>query len=165
VPAPTEIIGQPTTTQSPSKVTEAEGPFHFDLLFVTWSILIDGVLTGFAHLVTQGWQLYLLAVILPFASGTGPAAKGTILQMCSPSQRVDALSAISLVEQLAKLVTIGVFGALFAAFATIGRAELTFLCNAGVALLAFLVLLFARYPPEGSRRVAELDDAQTAEQA
>lgn len=137
---------------------EREESFRFDLVFTTWSILLDGVLTGVATFVTTGWQLYLLAVILPFASGTGPAAKGTILQMCSPSQRADALSAISLVELCARLITQGLFGAIFAAFATIGRPELTFVCNAGVALLAFVVLLFARFPPDGSRRAAEVED-------
>jgi hypothetical protein len=84
--------------------------------------------------------------------------------MCTPSQRVDALSAISLVEQMAKLMTIGGFGALFAAFAAIGRPELTFLCNAGVAVLAFIVLVFARYPPKDSRRIAELEESENLEQ-
>lgn len=146
------------TEPPPAEIAEIkrEESFRFDLVFTTWSILLDGVLTGVATFVTTGWQLYLLAIILPFASGTGPAAKGTILQMCSPSQRADALSAISLVELCARLVTQGLFGAIFAAFATIGRPELTFVCNAGVASLAFVVLLFARFPPEGSRRAAEV---------
>jgi MFS family permease len=163
-PAPAEVINQPTAVPAPNIVAEREGPFHFDLLFVTWSILLDGILTGLATFITQGWQLYLLAFILPLASGTGPAAKGTIIQMCTPSQRVDALSAISLVEQMAKLTTIGAFGAIFAAFAAIGRPELTFLCNAGVAVLAFIVLIFARYPPADSRRIAELEEAESLEQ-
>jgi MFS family permease len=164
VPPPAEVISQPTALQTPLVTATREGPFHFDLLFVTWSILLDGILTGLATFITQGWQLYLLAVILPLASGTGPAAKGTIIQMCTPSQRVDALSAISLVEQMANLITVGVFGGLFAAFAAMGKPELTFLCNAGVAVLAFIVLIFARYPPVGSRRLAELEESESMEQ-
>jgi len=49
--------------------------------------------------------MYLIAVLLPFASGTGAAAKGTILQMCSPGEKTDALSAITLIEMTARLAT------------------------------------------------------------
>lgn len=148
----------PESSDLPIPLTEKkEESYRFDLLFTTYSILLDAVLTSLATFVTEGWQLYLVAVILPFASGTGPAAKGTILQMCSPSQRADALSAISLVELVARLATLGVFGMIFAALAEVGRPELTFACNGAVALLAFTVLLFARFPPDGSRRAAEVE--------
>jgi hypothetical protein len=55
--------------------------------------------------VTQGWQLYLVAVLLPLGAGTGAASKGTILQMLPKSERVDALSGITLIENLARLST------------------------------------------------------------
>jgi hypothetical protein len=91
--------------------------------------------------------MYTVAILLPFASGTGPAAKGTILQMCPAAERADALSAITLVEMLARLLTskfvetdnvlpsltcvlASVFGLIFAAFANIGQTHLVFTCNA-----------------------------------
>ncbi len=87
------------------KSTDERETFHFDLMFTKYSLIADGVLTGIATFVTQGWQMYAVAVLLPFASGTGPAAKGTILQMCPTGERSDALGAITLLEMMARLLT------------------------------------------------------------
>lgn len=74
------------------------------------------------------------AFLLPLASGTAPAAKGVMTEMCSPSQRVDAMNALTLVENIARLSTQGLFGFVFSALAGIGKAHLTFFANA-VSLL------------------------------
>lgn len=79
--------------------------FEFDLYYTRLSLLIDGVITGFASLITSGWQMYLIGVLLPLGAGTASAAKGTILQMSAPSERTDALSGIALVEMIARLAT------------------------------------------------------------
>ncbi|KAK4622458.1 hypothetical protein CLAFUR0_06583, partial [Fulvia fulva] len=139
----------------PPAPNEKEESFQFDLIYTRYSILVDGILTALATFATQGWQLYIVAIILPLAAGTGSAAKGTILQMCSPSQRADALSAISLVEMMARLATTGLFGYVFSASAAIGRPSLTFLANGGLAVGAFVVLMVTRFPPEGAGRVVE----------
>ncbi|KAF1988875.1 MFS general substrate transporter [Aulographum hederae CBS 113979] len=139
----------------PPKLANEEETFTFDLLFTKYSLIVDGVLTTAATFIGQGWQLYLVAAILPLASGTGSAAKGSILQMIPASQRTDALSAISLVEMVARVSTTSVFGIVFAAFATIEKPHLVFACNGGVALVGFVVLLFCHFPPEGSRRVQD----------
>lgn len=75
--------------------------------------------------------------------------------MCSPSERTDALSAITLVEMVARLTTTSVFGLVFAAFAEAGKINLVFTCNAAVAFVGFVVLLFAYFPPDGSKRLGE----------
>ena len=53
--------------------------------------------------------MYLVAAVLPFAAGTGSAAKGSILQMvgrsASSNERTDALAGVSLVENIARLST------------------------------------------------------------
>jgi len=36
---------------------------------------------------------------LPFASGTGPAAKGVVLDLVGPEQRAEALGGIDLIEK------------------------------------------------------------------
>jgi MFS family permease len=128
--------------------------FAFDLYYAQFSLLLDGILTGLAVFVSEGWQMYIVAALLPFAAGTGAASKGTILQMLPDSDRVDALSGITLVENIARLSTVGVFGLAFAALAEVGKSHLTFVCNAAVALLGFVVLLFSRFPPKGSHRVS-----------
>jgi hypothetical protein len=89
----------------PQKLNDEKETFAFDLLYTRYSLLADAILTGAASFVSQGWQLYLVAVLLPFAAGTGAASKGTILQMCSAAERADALSAITLVEMVARLAT------------------------------------------------------------
>lgn len=89
----------------PPKPTDEKETFVFDLHYCRYSLLADGLLTGAAALATQGWQMYLVAAVLPFAAGTGASAKGSILQMCPASERADALSAITLVEMLARLTT------------------------------------------------------------
>jgi Major Facilitator Superfamily len=109
---------------------EDEETFAFDLLFTRWSLLVDGVLTGLATFAREGWQIYVVAVLLPFASGTGSSAKGTILQMCPATARADALSAITLVDMIARLSTTTLFGIIFAAFADLGMPHLVFTCNA-----------------------------------
>ncbi|KAK0317470.1 hypothetical protein LTR82_011508 [Friedmanniomyces endolithicus] len=141
----------PSSTSSPARAAS----LHFDLLFTSYYLLLDGALTALATLTTHPWQLYALAVILPLASGTGPAAKGSILQMCSPAQRQDALAAISLVELVARLASTSVFGLVFAGFAERGMARWTFGVNAVVAVGGFGVLVGARFPGVGSRRLVE----------
>ncbi|ETI27036.1 hypothetical protein G647_10135 [Cladophialophora carrionii CBS 160.54] len=143
-----------------------EGPpqertFAFDLTYTKFSLIADGLLTLLCSFVREGWQMYVVAAVLPFAAGTGSAAKGTVLQMvgssATSSERTDALAGVSLVENIARLSTTSIFGLIFAAFASIGRTELVFVCNAAVALIGFVVLLFARFPPEGSRRLDQKD--------
>lgn len=126
--------------------------FAFDLMYARFSLLLDGVMTGLAAFVSRGYQLYVVAALLPFAAGTAAASKGTILQMLPEKQRVDALSGITLVENIARLCTTAIFGTIFAVFAESGHIPMVFVCNAAVALLGFIVLLFSRFPPHGSRR-------------
>ena len=150
----------PTGTQSdeepvvPDK-TDEKAAFAFDLLFLRWSLVVDGALTAGAAFATRSWHMYLgqyrcrvlrypeiivltlahkAALLLPFGSGSAPAAKGVITSMCPNSQRTDALNAITLVENIARLSTLGLFGFIFSAFAEMGEAYLTFFCN-GVSLL------------------------------
>jgi len=139
----------------PPKPRDEKETFEFDLQYTRISLLADAIITGAASFISHGWQMYLIAVLLPFASGTGAAAKGTILQMCSANERADALSAITLIEMVARLATTSVFGLVFAAFAEIGKTHLVFTCNAAVALLGFGVLLFSWFPPDGSERFVE----------
>ena len=156
VPGVTEPQQYPIQPAQPAAVDQTS--FAFDLHFTKYSLLADGILTGLATFTTQGYEMYIIAVILPLASGTGPAAKGTILAMCPASQRADALSAISLVDLVARMVSTGVFGMIFSVFATIGRPNLTFACNAGIAVVGFASLMLARFPPQGSRRFVEGED-------
>ena len=80
--------------------------------------------------------------------------------MCSESQRPDALNAVTLVENVARLATQGLFGFIFAALANEGKAYATFFCNAAVAVVGMGVLLFSNFPEEGSRVIdnAEAED-------
>ncbi|KAF9701370.1 hypothetical protein EKO04_000335 [Ascochyta lentis] len=132
---------------------EAKQTFAFDLIYARWSLVLDGIMTGLAVFVSQGYQLYIVAALLPVAAGTAAASKGTILQMLPDNQRVDALSGITLIENIARLSTTAVFGLVFAALAEAGKIPLVFVCNAAIALLGFMVLLLSRFPPDGSRRV------------
>ncbi|KAI8716795.1 hypothetical protein NCS52_00973900 [Fusarium sp. LHS14.1] len=133
----------------------------FDLFFLRWSLVIDGVLTIIAAFATHGWHIYLAAFLLPLGSGSAPAAKGVITDMCSSSQRADALNTITLVENIARLATQGFFGFLFAFLAGVGKAYLTFFFNAAIAVLGMGVLLLSYFPPRGSE-VMEQDDATNA---
>ncbi|KAI5365462.1 putative major facilitator superfamily, MFS transporter superfamily [Septoria linicola] len=154
---PEPIGGGEEPIEPPRPQANQEESFAFDLYYTRYSILVDGILTALATLSSKGWHMYVVSIVLPLAAGTGSAAKGTILQMCSPAQRADALSAISLVEMAARLATTGLFGYVFSAFADIGRPSLTFAVNGGVAVLAFVILVFSRFPPRGSTRI-EVDE-------
>ena len=150
----------------PPKASDEQETFEFDLIFTRCSLLVDGVLTLGASFVRHGWQMYLIGAILPFGAGTASAAKGVVLQMCPASERTDALSAISLVEMMARLSTTFVFGLIFAAFASVGKTYLVFICNALVALVGFAILLLSRFPPEGSTRLdTKGDEDHTEEEA
>jgi hypothetical protein len=100
-----EAMGNDEEPVEPPKRRDEKETFAFDLMYTRYSLLADAFLTGAASFVNQGWQMYVVAVLLPLASGTGAAAKGTILQMCSPAERADALSAITLIEMVAGLAT------------------------------------------------------------
>lgn len=83
----------------PSPTNRAHGS-AFELVFLQASILIDGILTGGVTFSSQGWHLYVASIVLPFASGTGPAAKGVTLDLVDARDRDDALAAIALIERL-----------------------------------------------------------------
>lgn len=138
---------------------EEKAAYAFDLFFLRWSLLVDGIITAGAALATQGWHMYLMTVLLPFGSGSAPAAKGVITTMCPSSQRTDALNAITLVENVARLATLGVFGYIFSALAAIGQSQLTFYCNGAVAVIAMIVLMFSHFPPRDSELIDEGEEA------
>ncbi|KAG7406501.1 major facilitator superfamily domain-containing protein [Fusarium sp. MPI-SDFR-AT-0072] len=140
-----------------SRNKEDEGCL-FDLVFLRWSLLVDGLLTTVAAFATKPWHIYLAAFLLPFGSGSAPAAKGVITQMCPDSQRADALNAVTLVENVARLATQGLFGFIFASLAEVGKAYATFFCNAAIALLAMGVLLFSNFPPPGSTLIEKHEE-------
>ncbi|OQO10136.1 hypothetical protein B0A48_04493 [Cryoendolithus antarcticus] len=157
----------PHTNSSPmppvpptSATDEPKESFAFDLHYIKFSLFADGVITALATFITKPWHVYLFAAVVPLAAGAGSAAKGTILQMCEPERRADALGAISLVEMLARLSTTGLFGLIFSAFAAKGVPGLTFAVNGAFALVAFGVMLFARFPPEGAVRFTEIGDPE-----
>lgn len=132
-PVPTrETRPGPNADTGPNAGAEEEedSGTGFDLLFVRWSLVVDSLVTLFAGFSTAGWQVYLAGFLLPFASGSAPAAKGVMTELCPPAQRPDAISAITLVESSAMLATQGLFGLIFAAFSDMGRPSLTFFCNA-----------------------------------
>ncbi|KAH8889077.1 MFS general substrate transporter [Thozetella sp. PMI_491] len=139
--------------QEPAEVlkpVELESGQAFDLFFLRWSLVVDGVMTALAGLISSGWQIYLVGGLLPLASGSAPAAKGVITEMCPPSKRADAIQAMTLVENVAALSTLALFGYVYATLTELGQAHLTFFCNAGVAIIAVAVLLLSRFPPPGS---------------
>ncbi|KAF2702762.1 hypothetical protein K504DRAFT_213037 [Pleomassaria siparia CBS 279.74] len=152
---PVDNMDNETNAVNPPQRKSENETYVFDLWYARSSILLDCILTGLATFVTHGWQLYIVAVVLPLGAGTGAASKGTILQMIPSSERVDALSGITLVENLARLSTSAIFGLIFAAFAQLGRSQLTFVCNAGVAFVGFVVLMLSRFPPKNSHRIDE----------
>lgn len=161
---PEEPIKRSVTNQSTRSKHEAEESFAFDLVYTRYSLILDGVLTFLATFAVKGWQMYVVAVVIPFAAGTGSAAKGTMLQMCTPEQRTDALSAISLLEMVARLSTTSLFGLVFSGFAEVGRPNLTFAVNGAVAVVGFVVLLFARFPPAGAIRYLKSDEEEEDEE-
>ncbi|KAI1389331.1 major facilitator superfamily domain-containing protein [Hypoxylon trugodes] len=149
--------------QSPDADEEDSGT-GFDLFFVRWSLVVDSMVTFFAGFSREGWQVYLAGYLLPFASGSAPAAKGVMTELCPPDKRQDAISAITLVESTATLLTQGLFGLIFAGFSEVGRPSLTFFYNAGLAVFGFLVLFMAHLPPLNSKRIDE-EDSETETEA
>ncbi|EQL03242.1 Major facilitator superfamily transporter [Ophiocordyceps sinensis CO18] len=129
----------------------------FDLVFLRWSLVVDGALTTMAAFSTRPWHVYLAALVLPFGSGSAPTAKGIISDMCGESRRADALHAITFVEQVSKLAAQAFFGFVFASLAEERKAYATFFCNAAVAVTAMAVLLLSSFPPANSSLV---DDAE-----
>lgn len=148
VPAPAGVAAASTQTL-PVKATDEVHGSHFDLAFVRGSMVLDGVLTGLTGLLaTKGWHMYIAAIVLPFASGTAPAGKGVVMELVGPEQRADALAAIALIETLAAVITVSLFGFLFSYLSEIGRPETVFVYNAGVAFAAGAFLLLVRFPPK-----------------
>jgi hypothetical protein len=93
------VVGAQRQEQARAPTDTAHGS-TFDLYFLQWSIFLDSILTAGCAASTKGWHMYLAATVLPFASGTGAAAKGVTLDFVAPEQRSDALSAIALIEKL-----------------------------------------------------------------
>lgn len=68
--------------------------------------------------------------LLPLFSGSDPAGKGVLTDIVTASERPHALQAMTLVQQVAALSTVGLFGSVYAAFSKMGAEHLTFFCNA-----------------------------------
>lgn len=95
------------------------------------------------------WSL-LASFLLPLGSGSAPAAKGVITEMCSHGDRTDALNAVTLVENIARLATQGLFGFIFSALAEAGKAHMTFHVNAALAIVGMAVLYLSHFPPSSA---------------
>ncbi|POR36615.1 hypothetical protein TPAR_03194 [Tolypocladium paradoxum] len=160
VPAGQQVDEEPV--DPPKNDAGREGSL-FDLVFLRWSLLVDGALTTVAAFATRRWHIYLAAFLLPFGSGSAPAAKGVITEMCTESQRADALNAVTLVENIARLATLGLFGFVFASLAEVGQAYATFFCSAAVAVIGMGVLLLSSFPPEDSSLIYEHEDGTAGE--
>ena len=155
---PENIEGAPLIPGSlqqapPQQPADQKTGSAFDLHFLQWSIFVDALLTFGVSFSTRGLHLFIAAGILPFASGTGAAAKGTVLDFVTADLRVDALAAITLVEKIAYVMTTGVFGYIFSYLSSVKRPMLLFVVNAAVALLAFLVLMPVRMPRPGQELI------------
>ncbi|KAB5575323.1 hypothetical protein GE09DRAFT_591239 [Coniochaeta sp. 2T2.1] len=151
------VVNQGEGEPVPTEPLQEDEDTTFDLFFLRWSLVVDGLLTTGAAFATRGWHIYAAAFLLPLGSGSAPAAKGVITEMCPPGQRTDALNAITLVENVARLSTQGLFGFIFSALAESGNEYLTFFCNAAVAVVGMGVLLLSNFPPGGSILVDETE--------
>jgi hypothetical protein len=156
----------------PSAPTDTAHGSLFDLYFLRYSIFTDGILTAGISLATKPYHLYIAAAVLPFASGTGPACKGVVLDLVDASDRADALGAIALVEKLAQVSTIGMFGVVFSWLSEAGKPTMVFLANAvsqramrssesqspltsqSIAMVGFMLLLFVRMQRTGQIALA-----------
>lgn len=96
---PSRLLHAPQSEPTPKPSTPAHG-MKFDLYFLRYSILLDGILTASVAFSREGWHLFVAATVLPFASGTSSAAKGVTLDFVRPEERGDALNAIALVEKI-----------------------------------------------------------------
>lgn len=130
VQAPPPESGGGPRTETPAAPTDKAHGSQFDLYFLRWSIFLDAVLTGTVALANKPWHLYIAAAILPLASGTGSACRGVVMDMVEPAMRADSLGGIALVEKLAQVSTIGLFGVVFAALSEFGRPTMVFAANA-----------------------------------
>ncbi|GMK57959.1 hypothetical protein CspeluHIS016_0407930 [Cutaneotrichosporon spelunceum] len=140
-----DAAGEPIVDLAPAPADVQHGAL-FDLLFLRYSILLDGILTSVVTFASGPWHMYAAAGVLPFASGTGPASKGVTLEFVPAHERADALSAIALVEKLAQVSTIGLFGYLFSLLSDAGVPTLVFAANGAAALIGFALLLPVRLP-------------------
>ncbi|KAJ7441928.1 hypothetical protein B0H11DRAFT_2095206 [Mycena galericulata] len=151
---PTTLVSVDGATEDPPLLPPATDTAHgsgFDLAFLRWSMVVDALLTALVGFSSRSWHMMAAATILPLASGTAPACKGVLMDMVPPSRRADALAAISLIETLALISCVSLFGALFAFLSDIGHPNVVFFCNAAVALLAAAVLLAVRFPRSALR--------------
>jgi hypothetical protein len=128
---PTGAPSQHVPTPAPADTKHGS---TFDLHYLQWSIFLDGCLVSLCSFSSKGYHLFIAAGVLPFASGTGAAAKGVTLDFCEASLRADALSAITLVEMLAYICTTGLFGYVFAWLSAVQKPMLLFAAN-GVSVI------------------------------
>ncbi|KAJ7607625.1 hypothetical protein DFH06DRAFT_1249778 [Mycena polygramma] len=151
VSCPTECtsLGPSESTESPGNMQITTPKKHgsvFDLAFLRYSMIIDAALVALLVFSSNSGHIWAGAIILPLASGTAPACKGVLLDMVPASRKSDALSAIALVETTAMIMTVSLYGALFAFLSDIGHPNLVFLFNALTALLSAFVLFAVRFP-------------------
>ncbi|KAH8203715.1 hypothetical protein TruAng_002128 [Truncatella angustata] len=141
---------EPTEPLNPPKPVDEDAGAGFDLFYLRWSMLGDVIVTGCIGFAHQPWHIFLAGAVLPFFSGSDAASKGILTELVPAARRPEALQAITFVSYVSALATVGIFGSIFSALAEIGKTNLVFFCNAAVALIAILLLIFVRIPPKGS---------------
>ncbi|TXT04284.1 hypothetical protein VHUM_04171 [Vanrija humicola] len=154
---PDPITGEPHVELELPAVEAADSKrlaSAFDLYFLRGSILLDSLLTGSVTFATERWHLYAAAFILPFASGTSPAARGVIMDFVGNDLRAEVLSGIALIEKIAQVVTISMFGVVLPILADIERPMWIFAVDAAVAVVAWLILLPVQTPKKVQLRGA-----------
>ncbi|RMD40684.1 hypothetical protein DV735_g4421, partial [Chaetothyriales sp. CBS 134920] len=151
-----DVLCTKSISRTMAATDEQPRRFEFDLLYTRISLAIDALFTFLATFASSPAEIFIIAAFLPLGAGTSSAAKGSILQMCAPHEKTDALSALSFVEMIGRLATTFVFGLVFAAFAQARWTSGVFVCNAAVALLGVVVLMWSRFPAQGARRVDQL---------
>ncbi|KAJ7739842.1 major facilitator superfamily domain-containing protein [Mycena metata] len=119
---------------------------EFDLEYVRLSIVVDVVVTALIGLNSQPWHMLAAVTILPLTSGTPPAAKGVLTAIVPDARRADAFAGLAIIETLALVLSVFLFGTLFAFLSRIGHPNLVFAANASVALIAAMVLFTVRFP-------------------
>ncbi|ETS86265.1 hypothetical protein PFICI_00093 [Pestalotiopsis fici W106-1] len=132
---------------TPMQSAEDKSGKAFDLFFLRWSLVADGLITAYTAFASSSWQIYM---------GNRAIAPAS-LRVGSSQQRRDHRNVLAVGTRRCT-ASHDACGKCSNAFHAWGEAYLTFYCNAAVALVAVLVLFLSNFPPERSQMVKDVSD-------
>ncbi|GHJ88029.1 hypothetical protein NliqN6_4431 [Naganishia liquefaciens] len=134
------LASRPSIASSLMRKNTADEANHFDVILAFGSVVLDGL--SFAFVFMAPSYQYVLASFILVALGAGdvPSYRSAFIAASPEDRTTEALAALDMVLNIAKLASPPLLGALYTVFVRRGKPEVVFLAASGCCALGAIAL-------------------------